>query len=112
MVLFPTLSISPRYYYNLAKRDANGLDIINNSGNFLSITFRFYPEALILSKEKNITTNSYGYITPTWGIRRNFNYHFSYEMGLGIGLNANIVEDGEPIEIQPEIHIRFGYHFL
>lgn len=112
LVLFPTFSLAPRYYYNLAKRAGNGLDILDNSGNFFSLAFRFYPEALIISKEKDITSNSYGYIIPTWGIRRNISYNFSYEVGFGVGLNANIGEDGEPNELQPEIHVRFGYHFL
>jgi len=111
-VVFPTISLSPRYYYNLAKRTANGLDILNNSGNFFSINFRFYPEALVISKEKNITSNSYGYLTPMWGIRRNISYHFSYEIGAGYGINLNIGEDGEPNEYQPEIHFRIGYHFF
>lgn len=111
-VLFPTFSLAPRYYYNLAKRAGNGLDILDNSGSFFSLAFRFYPEALLISKEKDITSNSYGYIIPAWGICRSISYNFSYEVGLGLGLNANLGEDGEPNELQPEIHIRFGYHFL
>lgn len=112
-VLFPIVSLAPRYYYNRVKRAANGLDIFDNSGDFFSLAFRFYPEALVISKEKNITSNSYGYIISKWGIRRNINYHFSYEMGFGLGIDANTGEDdGKPFEVQPEVHLRIGYHFL
>ncbi len=110
-IILPMVSLQPRYYYNLPKRKAEIKDITDNSANYLAINFIFYPEFFSYSNQENINIKNGLFIMPTWGIRRNFNQYFYYELGAGVGFNINglsEIEGKESILIY-NILARVGY---
>jgi hypothetical protein len=81
----PVITIEPRWYYNLNKRLRKSKNISGNSGNFLTLQVRYYPDWFTISNYKNVRMiNTIAFI-PTWGIRRVIGKHFTYEAGVGYG---------------------------
>ncbi|MDE0535699.1 hypothetical protein [Tenacibaculum sp. L6] len=77
----PFLDIQHKWFYNFDKRKTKGLNITNNSGNFIS--------ARVLTRGESLFGNSNGTdgldfaVGPTWGIQRKYgkNFHFLFDMG-------------------------------
>ncbi|MEB2778103.1 hypothetical protein SYJ56_22510 [Algoriphagus sp. D3-2-R+10] len=112
LVLFPELSLQPKYYYNLKKRGNDGKVTTNNSANFISIDFKYLPDWFSVFNHDNIPVgNSIG-IIPTWGLRRNFSENLNYEFNLGLGyavyLNNN---SGNTSGVMYNLGIKIGYDF-
>ncbi|MBC5863769.1 hypothetical protein [Flavobacterium turcicum] len=108
--LTPKLSIEPRWYYNILKREGNKKYTKNNSSNFLTIGFNYYPDWFVIANRDNVSVPNQMTIIPKWGIRRaiaksNFNYE------LGIGLGKKYYFDVEEWETAADLHIRVGYTF-
>ena len=47
-ILQPVLTIEPRYYYNLDKRNTKGYVTTKNSGNYISIKTSYHPDWFVL----------------------------------------------------------------
>ncbi|MFA9191957.1 hypothetical protein AAGV28_11320 [Flavobacterium sp. FZUC8N2.13] len=123
-ILQPVLTIEPRYYYNLAKRNSRGKNIAKNSGNYLSIRTSYHPDWFVVNLNDNVTKTADMAIIPTWGIKRQIRSHFTYEAALGLGYrivylkanytNGNIqnVDDAQKRnQYIPYLRIGFGYTF-
>jgi hypothetical protein len=79
--------ISPRYFYNMDKRVAAGKNIDNFAGNYFSFTaMGIFDKAFGDESDTN-----YYILGPTWGIQRNLNktWYFDIEVGPGIALSKN-----------------------
>lgn len=114
-LLTPTITLEPRWYYNLNKREGKSRRIDGNSGNFISIKTTYHPDWFVISNENNINFISDISIVPTWGIRRNIGNHFTYETGIGIGYlhyfkKDNVILISEP-DVAVNLHLRIGYQF-
>lgn len=114
-LLAPAITVEPRWYYNLNKRENKSKRIDGNSGNFISIKTTYHPDWFVISNKDNLFLISDISIIPTWGIRRNIGSHFNYETGIGVGYaryfeNDNIVllDKGEVVA---NLHLRIGYRF-
>lgn len=83
--LIPVINVEPRWYYDLKKRHLKSKNISGNSGNFLTLQTRFYPNWFIISNSKNTGVISQISFVPSWGIRRVVGKHFTYEAGIGYG---------------------------
>jgi hypothetical protein len=110
-VTTPELTIEPRWYYDLSKRQSNGKNIAHNSGNFIALKVVYNTDAFTLSNYDNptqspIVTDKISFI-PKWGMRRSFSNNFYYEIGGGVGymhyLNTN--DSGFAVDI----HLKLGY---
>lgn len=110
--LMPILSLEPRYYFNLKRRVRKGRRIDGNSGNFISLNAKYYPDWFVISNEDANVISSISFV-PTLGIRRHIGKHFNYEAGIGVGKNLKI--DNEIYREQwgtaVNIHLRIGYRF-
>ena len=95
VILYPVLTIEPRWYYNLNKRERKSRRIDGNSGDFVSFKTSFHPNWIYLAKESHRREYYNNFIVgnlsiiPTWGIRRNIGNHFNYEVGIGLGAQFN-----------------------
>ena len=105
-LLAPVLTLEPRFYYNLNKRNSKSKDITNNSGNFISVKTSYHPDWFVISDITDHITSDISFI-PTWGIRRNIGIHFNYETGVGIGYR--FFSNGS--EVVGNLHFRIGYVF-
>lgn len=114
-LLVPTITLEPRWYYNLNKRVKKSRRIDGNSGNFISIKSTYHSDLFVISNEDNINFITDISIVPTWGIRRNVGKHFTYETGIGIGYihyfkDENVYLDNEA-DVAVNLHLRVGYRF-
>ncbi|NVK51365.1 MAG: hypothetical protein HWD85_00410 [Flavobacteriaceae bacterium] len=114
-VLSPTITLEPRWYYNLDKRLEKGKSIKGNSGNFLSIKTSFHPDWFVISNRDNVQVTPDISIIPTWGIRRTIGKHFTYETGIGLGYVSYFPKDintfGKVNKMGLNLHLRIGYQF-
>ncbi|MDR2680226.1 MAG: hypothetical protein LBC47_05385 [Tannerella sp.] len=90
----PELVVEPRWYYNLAKRQAKGKFTTHNSGNYLSLRTSFCPEWPAIHDSGSRPVSSL-YVIPMWGIRRHYGEHFSFEASAGIGYQHIFVGKGD-----------------
>lgn len=116
-VLIPTITLAPRFYYNLQKRVKKGKSIANNSGNFISLRSTFMPNWFVISNYNQQDFNLFNSISlvPTWGIRRHIGKHINYEAGLGAGLRYFFAKPaGYPkneLHTELNLHLKIGYTF-
>jgi len=123
-ILMPVITIEPKYYYNLLKRNSKGLNTKNNSGNYISIKTSYHPDWFVINLDDNITKTADLAIIPTWGLKRQLGNHFNYETALGFGYrivylkanyfngNAQNVDDKQKRnQYIPFLHIGINYIF-
>lgn len=85
IVFTPTISVEPRYYYNLKRRTKKGKSILNNSANFFSLKTNYYPNLFVISNYDDVKVSSHITIIPSYGFRRNIGKNFEYEFTAGYG---------------------------
>jgi hypothetical protein len=123
-ILQPVLTVEPRYYYNLEKRNSKGKKTANNSGNYISIKTSYHPDWFVINLADNVTKTADLAIVPTWGLKRQIGSHFSYETAVGFGYRVVYLKensfngmatnvDGAYNRNQyiPYLHIGIGYIF-
>ncbi|HAH54908.1 MAG TPA: hypothetical protein DCM02_06400 [Flavobacterium sp.] len=108
--LTPELTLEPRWYYNISKRSAKGKIIKNNSANFATLSFRYYPDWFVISNVTNASVPNQITIIPKWGIKRTIaNSNFNYQFGIGIGKIYYL--DAQVWDTTADLLIRIGYTF-
>ena len=114
-LLAPVITLEPRWYYNLNKRQSKSRRIDGNSGNFISLKTSYHPDWFLISNKDNISIIADISIIPTWGIRRHIGKHFTYETGIGIGYAYFFAKDAGYAKNEGEatanLHLRIGYRF-
>ncbi|AXT18411.1 hypothetical protein D7030_07840 [Flavobacteriaceae bacterium AU392] len=109
-LLAPVITLEPRWYYNLDKRQNKSKNIKNNSGNFLSLDVSYHPDLFVISNNDNVGVIDQVSVIPKWGIRRSIGNHFNYETGIGVGYNYIFGGFNEG-EVAVDLHLRIGYKF-
>lgn len=84
-VLFPSVSVEPRWYYNLEKRATKNLKTKGNSGNFISLKNTYVPDWFVLSNIKGAGVRENIAVIPNWGMRRTFKSNVFFETSFGLG---------------------------
>lgn len=114
-VMTPIITLEPKWYYNLNKRENKAKRIDHNSGNFISLNTSYRPDWFFISNYNNINIVSDISIIPTWGIRRNIGNHFNFETGFGIGYRYVFAKQAgyskNENEAAVNLHLRIGYRF-
>ncbi|MGY0392909.1 hypothetical protein ACW5R3_10175 [Bizionia sp. KMM 8389] len=109
----PVITLEPRWYYNLKKRERKSRRTDGNTGNYIAIKTSYHPDLLISVNYDNVKLVSDLTIIPTWGIRRTIGQHFNYETGIGIGYIHAFNKDNQPLIDDPDVavnvHLRIGY---
>lgn len=112
--LAPSISVDPRWYYNLKKRLEKGKSIANNSGNFVGIRFGYAPDWFLISDNDAINVVDQINILAHWGIKRTIGKHFTYEVGAGLGYHYefnDFIAPEDRGEIGLGLLLRIGYTF-
>lgn len=113
LIFTPVLTLEPRFYYNLEKRDSKTKRIENNSGNFISVKTSFHPDWY--SPRTILVSLKTFLIIPTWGIRRNLGEFLNLEAGFGIGYQytfaKNIGYVNNHSDVVANLNLRIGYVF-
>ncbi len=85
IVLAPTITVEPKYYYNLQKRKDNGKNSTNNNGNYFSLKTSCSPDWFVISNYDNINIVPQISFIPSCGFKRNISKKLMYEIGTGFG---------------------------
>ncbi len=114
-LLTPVLSLEPRWYYNLNRRQEKSKRIDGNSGNFFSLKTSYHPDWFLISNDNTKEITSDFSVIPSFGIRRNIGDHFNYEAGFGFGyrylfLKRDGFEENDD-DFSVNLHLRIGYKF-
>ena len=109
-ILAPSLSAEGRYYYNLAKRENKGLNLKNNSGNFISLKAQYFGDYATINSSENISIYNQFYLAPMWNISRNFGKsNFGYEVGIGAGYGFKWDKDYSTIDFILPLNLKISY---
>ncbi|MDN3596569.1 hypothetical protein [Zunongwangia endophytica] len=110
-IFTPTITIEPRWYYNLKKRADKGRRTWNNGANFLSLETSLHPDLFTISNHDNVAvTNTIAFI-PKWGIKRNIGQHFGFEIAVGpLGYRINL-DDTRNSGTTATLDLKIGYNF-
>ena len=103
------VSVQPKWYYNLGKREEKGKRIDGNSGNFISLNIRYHPDFLTFTTKDNYHVIPDLSVVPTWGIRRNIGEHFNYETFIGIGYQYLFRKDVGYLENESRAAVNLGF---
>lgn len=110
IAITPAITLEPRWYYKMSKRESDSKNKANNLGNFLAVKTTFRPNLIIKSGDNSNHENSSVSIIPTWGIRRNIKNKFNYEMGIGLGYNHNFIAENRNKNTSIlNVHLRVGF---
>lgn len=116
-ILQPVITVEPKIYYNLKKRNDNGKSTKKNGANFVSLKTSFHPDWFVINLDPSYKRIADLAIVPTWGIRRLIGEHFTYEIAGGLGYRIVYLKDvdpfyyegGNPRQYVPYLSLRIGY---
>lgn len=127
--LVPSITLEPRYFYNLKQRNEKGKNISKNSGNFFALRLKYFPDWFVIANhEDEVSTTEQISFIPKWGMKRTIGNHFTYEVGIGAGYFSNLKFDikdqhsglqdfpGTKAKFDKDgfmvdLHLRIGYTF-
>lgn len=111
LIVYPTIEIEPKFYYNLNSRFKKDKNIRNNSANYFSLQLEYIPNWFVISNLKDVSLANQINIVPTYGFRRNisekFNYEFKFGYGYGKIIDKNYNDSGRIIDLS----FKLGYVF-
>ncbi|MCK0206124.1 hypothetical protein [Ornithobacterium rhinotracheale] len=110
-ILYPKLSLQPKYYYNILSRKEQGKNVKNNSANYLSLQVNYTPDWFSISNYDNLRLINKLDIVPTFGIRRNFAQDFNYEFRVGLGYGTTFGEKNNVSGTVLDLGFKVGYDF-
>lgn len=96
------VTVEPRYYTNLNRRQRLGKTTYGNSGDFVAIKLQ-------ASVGKPGTTVDIS-LVPEYGIRRVWGKHWFGELTAGAGVAYN-TQDGGYLYFKPQLHYRIAFMF-
>jgi hypothetical protein len=103
----PTVDIESRFYYGLDRRAAHGRSTAGNSGSFLALQVKnIMPFGYV--SDSNWTIYGATLVTPMWGLRREWNKNWLFEVTTGPtfawGWQGNFISG-------LHVGLNFGYAF-
>ena len=109
--LQPALRAEPRYYYNMAKREAKGKRMGNNAGNFVGLKTEYILPVHLFASEGLRNPQGIVSFIPRWGIRRNLGSGWDFELGLGAGVRIEGAGNSMRVYRDLDVEWKFGFRF-
>ena len=113
-ILYPEISIEPKWYYNVKERVQKNKNIKNNGANYYSVNIQYSPNWFEISNYNDLEVYNTLAIIPTWGFRRNFLENFNYEFKIGLGYGISY-RDSENVNNEKgaimDLGFKVGYDF-
>jgi hypothetical protein len=115
-VIAPYVTLEPRWYHGIDRREKLGRSINHNSSNYVALSTSYYSTKTPIIHSGNFDIVSALYIIPKYGIRRAFAKHFNYEFSGGIGYQYNVFSEAEGcncdhVNTTIDLQARIGYNF-
>ena len=113
--LLPYLSLEPRWYFGLDRRNRLKRNTYNNSSDFISLNSS-YISGKTPFDNNNLSPVSAVTIIPKYGMRRVFAKRFNYEFFAGVGYQYNIFSNEKGCScdhnvVAIDFQVRIGYDF-
>ncbi len=105
----PSIIAESRWYYNRIKRGYLYKDLHNNAGNYFGFRVGYILGKSLLRNDFNESPSFY--ITPVYGLKRNFTTksRFNYELGVGINIEYTPLDKYNHCdEIYESFYFRIG----
>ncbi len=109
---FPSISLQPKYYYNLKKRNEKGKNTAHNSGNYIGLQLGYTPDWFTISNYDHFTMYNQVHLVPTFGIRRSFTKSFNYEFKVGLGYGSTFGYENNQSGAVIDLGMKIGYDFF
>lgn len=113
-MMVPSISVEPRWYYNIERRSTKGKHTANNSADFVTVAVEYISGELAISQDTKHKLPEIITFIPKWGMRRAISgSNFNYELGGGVGYQGYIVnsDDIKDTNLGIDLHLRIGYTF-
>jgi len=115
-LIVPYVTLEPRWYYGLDRRNRLGKKTYNNSSNYVSLSTSYISSKTPITNNGAFDVVSAITFIPKYGIRRAFAKHFNYEFSAGFGYQYNIFSkasgcDCDHNQSEIDIQARIGYDF-
>ena len=115
-IFAPYLSLEPRWYYGLDRRNKLGRNIKNNSSNFISLKSSFISSKTPVIKNGSFDITPAIFLAPMYGIRRSFAKNFHYQFSGGYGYQYNFFSKSEGCNCKHfttdiDLQASIGYNF-
>ncbi len=115
-LIVPFVSVEPRWYYSLDRRNRLGKETKNNSSNYFSLLTSFSSTRTALVNTKDFETAPSLDIIPEYGIRRSIGKRFYAEYSAGIGYRHNFLKKGYFYSVAEndvvfDLQFKLGYVF-
>ncbi len=115
-LIVPFVSVEPRWYYSLDRRNRLGKETKNNSSNYFSLLTTFYSTRTTIVNTKDFETAPSLDIIPEYGIRRSIGKRFYAEYSAGIGYRHNFFKKEyfysiEENDVVYDLQFKLGYVF-
>ncbi|MCF8322817.1 MAG: hypothetical protein K9I26_06745 [Flavobacterium sp.] len=115
-IFAPYLSLEPRWYYGLDRRNKLGRNIKNNSSNFISLKSSFISSKTPVIKNGSFDITPAIFLAPMYGIRRSFAKNFNYQFSGGYGYQYNFFSKSEGCNCKHfttdiDLQASIGYNF-
>lgn len=115
-VVAPYVTLEPRWYHGLDRREKIGRNTNHNSSNYVALSTSYVSNKTPIVHSGNFDIVSAFYIIPKYGIRRAFAKNFNYEFSAGVGYQYNIFSEKEGCTCNHnntaiDIQARIGYNF-
>lgn len=99
------LSVTPKFFYNIAKRASAGKNTELNSGNYFGVSFKYNRP---FNRSDDLVRSCY-LTNIHWGIQRALGEHFIFNAHAGLGYAQDIPTRFGTI--YPSLDFRFSYAF-
>lgn len=110
--LTPTITLGPKWYYNLNKRATKGKNTSGNAANFLSLRTTYAPDLFVIAADKNVKTPDQISLIPTWGMRRTIGEHINFGTAFGVGGVLEFGDNGKnSLDLALNLQLKIGYRF-
>lgn len=83
--LVPYITLEPRCFYNIKKRNQKGKNTLSNSANYLAFKTRLLLPSMY-ANDSAMQSNTELHIAPIWGIKRVYGKHFLLDAYIGGGV--------------------------
>ena len=115
-LIVPFVSVEPRWYYSLDRRNRLEKETKNNSSNYFSLLTSFSSTRTTVVNTKDFETAPSLDIIPEYGIRRSIGKRFYAEYSAGIGYRHNFLKKEyfysiDENEVVIDIQFKVGYIF-
>ena len=106
-MLTVSLNLSGEYriYYNFQKRDADGKNIMNNSGNYFAFPIGFLSEPL--ADKYYFDNTGHIYFGALWGINRSLGKKMGFNFNLGPGYIRGLSNSAHGFTILGDVRVLF-----